>query len=54
MSTVHIPRPTRRHPARPRRAAAVADPGRWTLALGGIAALIALPAALVGLSLLLP
>ncbi|MEV4419322.1 hypothetical protein AB0L40_05010 [Patulibacter sp. NPDC049589] len=54
MSTIHIPRPMRHHGVARRRTAAVVDPGSWALALAGVAALVALPAALVGLSLLLP
>lgn len=54
MSTVHVPRPFHRPVARPRRKVAVAEPGRWTLALGGLSALVGLPAGLVLLSLLLP
>lgn len=53
MSTVHIPRP-RLHAHRRTRAVAVADAGSRALALGGVAALVALPAGLVALSLLLP
>lgn len=54
MSTVHVPRPFL-HRRTPRRAVAVAgDAGRAALALGGVAALVGLPAALVGISLLLP
>lgn len=54
MSTVHLPRPFRPHVGRRRRAAVAADVASRALALGGVAALVALPAALVGVSLLLP
>ena len=52
MSTVHIPR-LHVH-RRTRTTATVADAGSRALALGGVAALVALPAGLVAVSLLLP
>jgi hypothetical protein len=53
MSTVHIPR-LRLHVHRRTRTTTVADAGSRALALGGVAALVALPAGLVAVSLLLP
>ena len=54
MSTVHFPRLTRHHAARRARVDGIAEAGRRSLALGGVAALVGLPAGLVALSLLLP
>lgn len=56
MSTVHVPHPFlhRRERRRAAHAAAAGDAGRAALALGGVAALVGLPVALVAVSLLLP
>lgn len=53
MSTVHFPRPTRHHAARRGRTAGAPTPGGLPLALGGVAALIGVPAALAAVSLLI-
>lgn len=52
MSTVHVPRPFLHR--RERRRAVAGDAGRAALALGGVAALVGLPVALVAVSQLLP
>lgn len=54
MSTVHVPRPFLHRRERHRAVTAAGDAGRAALALGGFAALVALPAGLVAISLLLP
>jgi hypothetical protein len=55
MSTVNFHRPTSHRAIRRRTpvSAVRADPGFLALAVGGVAALVALPGVLVGLSLLL-
>lgn len=53
MSTVHFPRLTRHHAARRGRTVPGPDAARLGLALGGVAALVGLPATLAAVSLLL-